>query len=375
MNIWQKVQYCLSFITMNRVYYNCVTLMLIIEDGRQTDFQTQYPISPSTVNMSSQDIYRMCQLDRMLEFKRLTERDKNAANGISRLIFAMKYNKQNICKRIIASKGVRIDLQDNEGWTALHYGCLYNSVDCVKLLLQHPQCCRQFVEIRTYEGETAIAIAERRRNEECAQLIKRFINFHKTFASTSSTSLLTSSNITYAGHRRSLKSVSLSEAKEVIGEVDSILQLKQDELKDLEQMQKTMKKLSKDIEVIDKILHYQEADFKLIKKRQVKELLEHEEILNKFLLNHREKEQALEICHQEERGRLEIEMTTTRSKKKDLEHVLIDLRENVLSYVTGVIPLHDYYVSMNEIRPSLNIQPFAAVHALSVPNLSQIGPN
>merc|ERR1712098_564446 len=67
---------------------------------------------------------------------------------------------------------VDLSLQDNYGWTAITYA--NNNVDCLKLLLLHPKCTKEIVEIKNNDGKTAEMIAKSSGFKKCEMLLNLF---------------------------------------------------------------------------------------------------------------------------------------------------------------------------------------------------------
>jgi ankyrin repeat protein len=58
------------------------------------------------------------------------------SNGMTPLMIAARYNKTEIIK-VLISKGARLDLKDEKGFTALKYAELSNATDAIQLLKQN----------------------------------------------------------------------------------------------------------------------------------------------------------------------------------------------------------------------------------------------
>ncbi|XP_008407371.1 arf-GAP with SH3 domain, ANK repeat and PH domain-containing protein 2 isoform X1 [Poecilia reticulata] len=62
-----------------------------------------------------------------------------------------------------------VDVQTSAGNTALHYSCLHNKSDCVKLLLR----ARANIHIKNELGETALDVSRRLKHSECEALLQQ----------------------------------------------------------------------------------------------------------------------------------------------------------------------------------------------------------
>merc|ERR1712179_575653 len=77
-------------------------------------------------------------------------------------------------KLLMGCRNIKIDLVNKNGWTALHFACLTNQVEGVKLFLAHPTCNKEIVRIGDEFGATAEMIADMRGNKECSRLVREF---------------------------------------------------------------------------------------------------------------------------------------------------------------------------------------------------------
>ena len=101
--------------------------------------------------------------------------DINAQQGgFTGLIMAMSVGNLEVVKILLGSKNIKIDLKNKNGWTALHFACLTNQVEGVKLFLAHPTCNKDIVRIGDEYGATAEMIADMRGNKECSKLVREF---------------------------------------------------------------------------------------------------------------------------------------------------------------------------------------------------------
>ncbi|XP_050923285.1 LOW QUALITY PROTEIN: arf-GAP with SH3 domain, ANK repeat and PH domain-containing protein 2-like [Lates calcarifer] len=69
----------------------------------------------------------------------------------------------------IFSNSSNVDMQTSAGNTALHYSCLHNKSDCVKLLLR----ARANPHIKNELGETALDVSRRLKHSQCEELLQQ----------------------------------------------------------------------------------------------------------------------------------------------------------------------------------------------------------
>ena len=90
------------------------------------------------------------------------------------LMAAMSNDNTEVVRILLSCNNIKIDIQDIIGYTALHYACLKNSIESVKMFLAHPACNKNIVEIKNMYGDTAEMLAEGEDHQECARLIREF---------------------------------------------------------------------------------------------------------------------------------------------------------------------------------------------------------
>jgi len=96
-------------------------------------------------------------------------------NGKTGLMGAMMMGSMEVVEILLARDDLILDTTDNSGKTALHYACIYNRVESLKLILEHPGCRRDLVVLKTISGNTAEVLADKKGNNECARLIREFV--------------------------------------------------------------------------------------------------------------------------------------------------------------------------------------------------------
>merc|ERR1719233_413158 len=95
-------------------------------------------------------------------------------DGFSGLSVAMTAGNVEVVKILLGCQDIKIDLKTKHGMTALHFACLNNQAECVKLFLAHPTCSKDIVRIVDENGATAEKIADKRGNKECSKLVRKF---------------------------------------------------------------------------------------------------------------------------------------------------------------------------------------------------------
>jgi len=96
-------------------------------------------------------------------------------NGKTGLMGAMMMGSMEVVEILLARDDLILDTTDNSGKTALHYACIYNRVESLKLFLEHPGCRRDLVVLKTISGNTAEVLADKKGNNDCARLIREFV--------------------------------------------------------------------------------------------------------------------------------------------------------------------------------------------------------
>ena len=83
--------------------------------------------------------------------------------GVTGLVLAMRNNMVSTVRLLLACQTIKLDSTEKDTeWTGLHYACMYNNVDSVRLYLAHPACTKQIVTILDWKGETADMLASSR---------------------------------------------------------------------------------------------------------------------------------------------------------------------------------------------------------------------
>jgi len=93
--------------------------------------------------------------------------------GVTGLWMAMHEGNTEVVAFLLSRENIRIDTTSL--YTALHWACDSNHVECLKLLLKHPTCTKDFVRKKNIEGLTAEEIAERKHYQECVRLIREYL--------------------------------------------------------------------------------------------------------------------------------------------------------------------------------------------------------
>jgi len=115
------------------------------------------------------------EVDRLLNECPVLVNEQDSIDRLTPLMLALKRDHLDITNRILTISDVELDIQTDEGWTALHFGCKYNRKDSVKRMLQLPQCSKYVVGIENIDGETALMVALRKGHEDCETLLVSFL--------------------------------------------------------------------------------------------------------------------------------------------------------------------------------------------------------
>ena len=82
-------------------------------------------------------------------------------NGIqlSQLMVACLHGNIDYFEALLEVPGVRVDLQNDEGWHTLHYACLQGHTEIAQLILNTQQCPKELVNLSDNKGSTSLMIA------------------------------------------------------------------------------------------------------------------------------------------------------------------------------------------------------------------------
>jgi len=205
--------------------------------------------------------------------------------GFTGLMSAALHNNTSVMKILLSTDEVDISLNDNIGWTALHYCCWSNkSTESMKLLLQHPRSSPKFVGIKDVNGKTAENIASEFRYTELIKIIKQYLNAKKTLKASpntvsvhphlksvalETTNVLSSSTpspiLSTSSSQKSIEESTFQITIEEIKEAEKELKLQEEEL---EKVASLLLKHRKELEVIDNEINNQ-----LMKNREELESL------------------------------------------------------------------------------------------------------
>ena len=117
-------------------------------------------------------------------FNRVTEVTKLLAEGVdinggdcngrTGLMGAMRMGYTEVAIILLAHNDIKLDTTDVTGRTALHYACINNKVESVKLFLEHTDCSKDLVQAKTVSGNTAEMLAQKKGNHECTRLVREY---------------------------------------------------------------------------------------------------------------------------------------------------------------------------------------------------------
>ena len=95
--------------------------------------------------------------------------------GCTGLIVGMLHGNTDIVRTLLECSNIKIDIKDSYGWTALHCAANNNKVESVELFLAHPACNKDIVKMKNNDGMTAEMMAEEEGNQECARLVREYL--------------------------------------------------------------------------------------------------------------------------------------------------------------------------------------------------------
>jgi len=96
--------------------------------------------------------------------------------GVTGLMGAISKGSTEVVEILLDHEDVKIDTTDKINRTALHYACNLNNIEGVKLFLKHPSCTKDIVGMMdNVYWETAEMVAKRQGNNECARLVRDYL--------------------------------------------------------------------------------------------------------------------------------------------------------------------------------------------------------
>jgi len=98
------------------------------------------------------------------------------SDGRTALMKTMGNGRTELVRILLGCNNIKIDTKDViTDRTALHFACYLNQVESVKLFLAHPSCSKDIVRMEDSLGTTAEMWANRQFNQECAKLVREFL--------------------------------------------------------------------------------------------------------------------------------------------------------------------------------------------------------
>jgi len=102
-----------------------------------------------------------------------TDINRRDPGGYTPLMWAVSHGHLDIVKRLLEVPDIKLDTalhmarKNNRvsimnGYTALHYACIHNSVSIIQLICQDSRCSPAVINKKNSDGETALMIAVRR---------------------------------------------------------------------------------------------------------------------------------------------------------------------------------------------------------------------
>merc|ERR1719369_1514596 len=82
--------------------------------------------------------------------------------------------------KLLSRGDTRLDIVTDyyhcRGYTALHFACSVNKEEYVQMILTHPSCTKDIVNMKSLEfGETAETLAERLGHHGCVRMIREYL--------------------------------------------------------------------------------------------------------------------------------------------------------------------------------------------------------
>jgi len=263
----------------------------------------QKQIMPTIQDFTS-DFINACRIGDSAVKQLLRDKPEFLNQKDSRLMWATLYNRTETVKLLLSKPDVDLSLQNYWGETAITEASCYNSVDCLKLLLLHPKCTKEIVEMKNNDGQTAEMIAKSKGHQECEQLLKSFktpinsiIEKHQINTQNKSFSVLMNS-----------KPASDLSLEEMFSEVKSLTSVQQEKESII---RKHKEKEKKEVEEFDQKLQMIEVEHE---KELQKIDTEHEKESRKMDAEHEKELQRIEKKHKEQKARHEKQYGDRKTK-------------------------------------------------------------
>ena len=172
--------------------------------GTSTDREKRITVDPK-------DFRRACIEKNIPELRRmiaegLDVNQKTESGRSTGLIAAIHSGHPEVVRILLDCPSIKIDTTTTHlGWTALHYACQCNRLEIVELLLAHPKCNKNFVQVKSLDGMTVEMMAD-----------KKVSSLGKTIASLIKNYLRKNSNTTDDGNEKEkLEDLNLKEVAEM----------------------------------------------------------------------------------------------------------------------------------------------------------------
>jgi len=321
----------------------------------------------------------------------------NCESKMTGLMMAVSYNQTVIVKEILSTPNIDISLRGVNSYTALHYSCNRKSVDSLKLLLKHPSCSPEIVEMKTIVGKTAEMMATNLGYTECVDEIKSFLDKRRCTTSSllsaaSTSSMQTVINLPFStslNQDSNIFSSSILSEDARPGTVMSLEQIQAD-LKDLidieklrdEKVEILREKEKKENEVLTNklkdIINDQNSTIEQLKqeKQSVVKLYDddikkEEDKLKILISKHEEEVRAMKEKHQRAMDDDKIKFSRGQKRKRELQAELKNRIAPLLSSSkttvdsSSIIP--ECYVCFEECRPPLNLMTCGSGHLICEP--------
>ena len=120
---------------------------------------------------SPKAVYQICDVGKLQEALEAGS-DPNSTDGHSNMTCLMRAvcrNHTEMVSLLLSHPEIKINAKNRNGFTALHVGCYYASIDSLKLLLSVPGL--ELNERTNNWGETPVMVAIKRRNTEAVRAL------------------------------------------------------------------------------------------------------------------------------------------------------------------------------------------------------------
>ena len=96
-------------------------------------------------------------------------------NSVTPLFYAISFNKPSTVRILLSHPDTRLDIADPNGWTALHFACAENNVECVKSFCADSRCTPEVLNMVDVRRCTAMMLTIVNGSLRCLREIEQYL--------------------------------------------------------------------------------------------------------------------------------------------------------------------------------------------------------